>query len=214
MASGPIPLPPIAIVAEVPAPVTFEVITGRRYLHALEAPDDGRDQVRGFRERARFSIDDASGLVQIESEYGTFSYYWPPAHRREDLFTFLASLDFYYFMGKAAKQPHRVLDLDRTIAGFRKEILMERRSLVIGPATARYRWDGLDRLDGEAPQSGDDFMRIWHDISDLADWLYGADVSYHEMDHGGARHFWDEVWATLIASPEYRRHMRPKAAAA
>jgi hypothetical protein len=214
MANGPIALPPFASVAEIEAPVTFEVFTGRRYLHALEEPDVGKGQIRCWRERARFSIDDASGLVQAETEYGTFSYYWPPAYRSEDLFTFLADLDFDYFMNKAAKQPYRVLDLNRTIASFRREIIRERREGWMERDVARDRWEGLDRLEGEAPQSGDEFMRIWHDISALSDWLYGADVSYHEMDHGGARHFWDVIWAALIASTEFRRHMRPKAEAA
>lgn len=214
MANHTISLPPIATVAEVPAAVTFEVITGSRYLHALEQPDNGQDQIRSWRERSRFSIDEATGLVQAETEYGTFSYYWPPAYRSEDLFTFLAHLDFYYFMGKAAKQPHRVLDLPRTLAELRRDIIRDRRDGSIGRAAARDRWEGLDRLDGEAPQSGDAFMRIWHDISELADWLYGADVSYHEMDHGGARYFWDVIWAALIGSDAFRRHMRPKAAAA
>jgi hypothetical protein len=210
----PIALPPIAIVAEVPAPVTFEVITGRRYLHALEEPDDGSNQVRGFRERSRFSFDEATGLVQIESEYGTFSYYWPPAYRGEDLFTFLADLDFDYFMGKAAKQRYRILDLERTLTDLRLRLIEGRRGGWIGRGVARDRWEALERLEGEHMVTGEDFMRVWHDVSELADWLYGMDAYYLEKDDPGARHFWDVIWKALIDSPEFRRHMKPKAVAA
>src|SRR3546814_11053560 len=54
-------------------------------------------------------------------------YTWHPSRRESDIFTFLASLDFDYFMEKACKCPWRIFDLDRTIAHHRDEIRTERR---------------------------------------------------------------------------------------
>ena len=209
-----IDLPPIAEVTQVSAPVTFHVITGRRYLHALEEPAKGLDQIRAWRERSIFMIDEHTGLVAAETEYGTYSYYWPPAYRSDDIFTFLARLDFDYFMNKAAKQPYRVLDFDRTLAELRRDLLQDRRDHNVDKASARDRWEALASIEAEYPLNEDGFYHHWHGNGALTDWLYGADIPLLSKDHGSARYFWEVIWHTLINSEPFRAHMKSKTVAA
>jgi hypothetical protein len=203
-----IELPPISTVTEVPAPVTFKVITGRRYLHALGEPPDGQNDVRAGRERSTIMIDEQSGLVLIESDYGAYAYHWPPAHRVEDIFTFLAHLDFDYFMNKAAKQPWREIDLRKTIDHHRRTVRGERWQRDITKEEARDRWDALDGLLAEAPATIDEFLRLWHEPHALYSWLYGADVAIVSRNTFAARYFWDVIWKALIESDAFRVHMK------
>src|SRR3546814_15212613 len=70
---------------------------------------------------------EATGAFSCQSGFMDFAYTWHPSRRESDIFTFLASLDFDYFMEKACKCPWRIFDLDRTIAHHRDEIRTERR---------------------------------------------------------------------------------------
>lgn len=206
-------LPPIRIAREMPAPVMIEVITGNRTLRSLEPVKD-IDQVTAWRDRAIFTIDEATGLVMCESQYGTFSYHWPPAYRSCDIFTFLASLDFDYFMKKAAKEPYREIDLDRTIANLREDLLRERRQRDVKKDAARDRWDALAAIAGEYPRTDDDFLRFWFNDSDLVGWFGGDIPSIYSRDTFSARHFWDVIWMTLIESEPFCSRKAPKEQAA
>lgn len=208
-----IELPPVRQVRERPAPVMIEVITGNRWLNSLEPMKD-KDQVGAWRERSLFTLDEASGLVTAETDYGSFSYFWPPAHRSRDLFTFLADLDFGYFMGKAAKQPYQELDLERTMRVLRTELVEARRRNNCTRAEARDRWTALAEIDADNPRSEDEFLRRWYDDRDLVRWYDGELPPLYSRDTFGARHFWDVIWATLIASEPFRARMAPQAVAA
>lgn len=178
-------------VRELPGPVTFEVIT--------------RTEGGKYRERSLFTMDEATGLFMAESPYGTFSYYWSPANRGENLYQFIAGLDFDYFMGKAAKQDYRELDIERTLAGYRRDVIQERRQWSsLTKEQAREVWDALRALEAENPLSRDGFMHYWHQNDTLSEWRYGIDVTYGERDSWCARFFFETILKTLIESEAYQ----------
>lgn len=208
------PLQPLAHVAEVAAPITFEVITGNRYIRVVDGPIPW-GEIKSYRERSIFLIDDRTGLVSAETEYGSYAYHWPPAHRGEDIFTFLASLQFDYFMGKAAKQLYREIDLDRTIRDYRLQLVQTRRDRELSKEAARACWAALESLLHEVDRRlPDDFVHAWYRSNALCRWIDACDVGPWLADTHQARHFWDVIWATLISSDAFRRRMVAKEAAA
>lgn len=186
-------------VCEIASPVTFKVITGQRW-----------------RERSVFQMDESSGLFMAETPWGTFSYYWPPAYRGCNLFQFLASLDFDYFMGKAAKQPSREIDATETVRRYRAELIQHRRRYMeLDKQTTRELWDLLGSL--EDNRSRDEFLNAWAG-SPLDRWISVFDASVCERDTAAARAFWDGPWRQLITSAAWvkrareTRHERSRAA--
>lgn len=179
-------------VREMPGPIMFEVIT-----HT----EGGK-----FRERSVFTLDEVTGLFMAESPYGTFSYYWPPAYRCSNLYTFIAGLDFDYFMNKAAKQPYREMDLERTLKGCRRDLIEERRKW--GDPTkdrAREIWDALKSIEHNGPFSSEEsFLHHWYYDSTLGDWRQPYDISVTRRDRYCARFFFDTILDTLIKSDAYR----------
>src|SRR3546814_6236585 len=105
-----------------PSPTLFRVNFGHQFLRQLEDGTLATDA-----QHAIVTIDEATGAFSCQSGFMDFAYTWHPSRRESDIFTFLASLDFDYFMEKACKCPWRIFDLDRTIAHHRDEIRTERR---------------------------------------------------------------------------------------
>jgi hypothetical protein len=180
----------VVSVTERRSPVVIEVVT-----------DEG-----GWKSRSVFHLDEASGLVMAESAWGTYSYYWPPAYRDSNLFAFLASLDFDYFMGKAARQPWRELDEERTFAHHQRAIVDERRSGDLTRERARILWEALTRfVAGGYAGSSAEFLNLWHQSPELAEWRYGPDVVTVERDTAEARQFWHGPWLGLLGSAPFRQ---------
>lgn len=210
------PILPLGRIGEVeilPSPVLFRVRTGHTFLRQLE---DG--EVQSSSEYATFTIDEGTGGFSCQSEYGDYAYVWPPHARRTDIFTFLASLGFDYFMNKAAKDSWRILDLAATIEYHRNEIRQERRgrrhSADLSKEMANDLWEALDEIAQEHPRTESDFYAAWHRQPVLGEFFvdYAPHVTMKVSPI--AQTFWDEVWKTLIASPQFRAYMRKPAIAA
>jgi hypothetical protein len=203
-------LGPITEVEILPSPILFRVRTGKLFLRALE---DG--EVQSHSEFATFTIDEATGSFSCQSEYGDYAYTWPPHARRSDIFTFLASLGFDYFMGKAAKQAWQLFDLERTIEAARNEIRQERRgsrqTTDLSKQLANEMWEALDDIEAEHPTTDNEFYRLWNDHSCLGEWFVDYGPSVYTKVSPLALTFWDVVWQALIKSPQYRAHMRAPA---
>ena len=211
-----IELEPIRRVTVLPAPVMLEVVTANRSLCLLTEPDPGsrQEQVVAWPDRSVFTIDDRTGLFQAQTPYGDFAYHWPPAYRSCDLFTFLASLDFGYFMGKASSKPYREPDWERTFRNLRKEILEHRRKW--GDLTrdqARGCWEELESIERNQPFGEEGFYRLWWDSPDLSKWTNSEPVSISYRDTFAARHFWDVIWQALVSSEAFRSYMKKTEAA-
>lgn len=192
---------PYLNIAEAAGPKAYEVRSGSRFLTALE---DG--EVRCWPEYHLILIDERTGYVTIEGGYGTFSYRWPSVARGpESLHSFLYDLNFDYFMGKAAKQPYRVADLDKTVAGLRRQLIEDRRRLDIDRREARDLWQALEDADHDG---ADQFVRALYD-----DAHWSARLDYSDplvmVDDPGVRRFWAEVWkpfAEQVLRPHWLQH--------
>lgn len=190
-----VPLPGIAEAREIAAPVMIEVITGNRWI------TNGEE--RSNRERSLFTLHEQTGLFQAETPYGTYSYTWPPAHRRENLFDFLASLDFGYFMGKAYAGDYRELDLAATCGELRKMIIEKRIDSDLDKDNAREAWDRLRALEDEGARDENEFAHAWNDAM-LEGLCSVFDLPFNHRDKFECRHFWDVIWPVLINSDPFR----------
>lgn len=190
-------------VTEVQGPRAYEVRTGNRYLHGLE---DG--EIRHWPEYHLFILDERTGSIMIEGGYGTFSYGWTSRGRDCSLHAFLYGLDFDYFMTKAAKQPHRIVDHDRTVRELKKSLIESRRDAGLSERATwtkrrvREMWDHLDSLEGDY-RDKELVSRLYED-RDWYEWLDCSDPSYMQ-DAPCMRRFWDDVWETF-REQVLRRH--------
>lgn len=194
---------------EVQGPRAYEVRTGTRYLRALE---DG--EIACWQEYHLFIIDERTGSVMIEGGYGTFSYGWPSVARGpEPLHSFLYDLHFDYFMGKAAKQPHRIVDHDRTVSELKRQLMKTRwedgrwRGTDWGKARVREMWDDL--VSWECGYQGESLVQKLFEDSNWYQFLDCSDPSYMQ-DHPCMRRFWDEVWSVFreqVLKPHWLSHL-------
>lgn len=178
------------IVREVQGPKTYEVKSGRRFLHGLE---DG--EIRYMPERHTIMVNEATGQIMIDGGYGTFAYCWPSYGRGEgrSLHGFLHGLSFDYFMNKAATQPYMVADIPATYEQLRREVLTERRKGWIEKDHAKRLWDAIE--DALSPSMSEtEFVRAMWDDKDLYDHCCDGGPSLKMVEHQGMRNFWDQVW--------------------
>lgn len=183
-------------VREITPPRQFEVLTGRTYLNALESGD-----LRTYRERATFTLDEASGQVSINSEYGDFSYRWTSIGS-QSLAAFLCSLDIDYFMNKAASAAWQEIDFDATIAGIKAQIIetrLERGAL--SKESARAAWDEIEGIDEDAAKSVDLFYAAFNQCSEIQGIIDIYDLHVCERIKPSAQRFWD------IVMPPFRAHI-------
>lgn len=192
---------PYLNIVEAAGPRAYEVRNGRRYLTALEG-----GEVRCWPEYHLILIDERTGYLTIEGGYGTFAYGWPSVARgAESLHSFLYKLHFAYFMGKAAKQPYMVADLDATITSLQRELLADRRCQYLEKREARDLWDHLEDADHD---SADELVRSLYRDSGWSARLDCSDPSVM-IEHPGMRRFWDEVWtpfAQEVLRPHWLQH--------
>jgi hypothetical protein len=206
-------LPPTVEVEILPSPVLFRVKATNRFLRQLE----GGEPV-GYSEYATVSVDEATGTVNCQSGFGDFSYSWPASGRGADIFTFLASLGFDYFMGKAAVRPWQELDLARTIEFHRNEIRHERRGrrgfCDLSKELANEMWDALDSIEGEHPRDETHLFFLWQTHSCLSEWFVDYSPTVYHRVSPTAQSFWDLLWRPLVTSEQFRAHMKPRRAVA
>ena len=102
-------------------------------------------------------LDERGGVLQINSDFGNWSYNWP-YHGRETFKHFIVELgrDTEYLMGKLGSRDyflHR-----ETEAAWRKEALSKRRQGMIDKRIAREAWDAMDAMEWASPE---DCYRSW-----------------------------------------------------
>lgn len=157
-------------------------------------------RVRAGFEWALIALDDNTGLIAIESSFGSFNYVWPPRHRSQPLAEFVTCLDFGYFMSKTRGLSAKEFDLDETIKAFRRWVIDERRATNITKEHARDAWDALDDIHEEGPRTAEhcgtlineDRERLRDALGD--DWWDGMRQRYTAECVA----FWDTIWPAFI----------------
>lgn len=182
----------ITRVREITPPRQFEVLTGTSRLRELEGGTP-----REHRERALFTIDEATGSVTVASQYGNYAYQWTSIGSGS-LASFLCSLDMDYFMEKAAQQSWRELDCEATIKALKNDLIERRREGDYpggcSKETSREVWDGIEQLEGEHFRTTDQFFAIYSQIDGLYNFFPPYDVGVTERNTAQANHFWNVIW--------------------
>jgi len=187
-------------VREITPPRQYEVLTGRSYLQTLENGD-----ITTWTERATFTLDEVTGQVSIQSEYGDFAYRWTSIGK-STLAEFLCSLDMDYFMNKAAGSAWQEMDFDSTIVQLKSDIIEYRREHNWpGGCTkekARSAWDEVDSIDGGDVRTPDQFYYHYNQLSDVQDIIPTYDLEICHRIKPTAQYFWDVVMRA------FRDHIR------
>lgn len=152
--------------------------------------------------QATITIEDSSGLLLIQSEYGHFSHYWGTSGRakgntfKQELLRF--GLD--YIENKLGYND----DLNRhfyshdTVKRIRQDIIRKRREGIIDGLDSRQFWQSLDGL--ERCQNSNEFYSNMDD--DLLDALYGGDpfnVPFISGTHPRLKEFVKEIYPIFKA---------------
>jgi hypothetical protein len=190
--TGSLPIGPHQSVEETSPTRTYEVVTGDRYLHGLE---DGA--IRCWPDRHVFMLNEETGDIVITGDRGTFVGHWSLQMRGgKSLASFLADLNFDYFMKKTAKQPYMVADIDATIGRMRRDLLKDRRDGGIEKAVARDIWETMD-LCLDPGQGREEFEAAVYGDGTLYERFSDGGLHVVEVEHAGTRIFWDEVWSVF-----------------
>ncbi len=91
---------------------------------------------------AIFTIDEAGGLFNCQSNYGNYTYAWPN-HRRKSFKHFILELasDASYFLNKVAKEDY--FDEDKALVQWKSKIIELRKDGSCTAEQARDAWDFL-----------------------------------------------------------------------
>ncbi len=103
---------------------------------------------------AVFYVDHSWGALTITSDYGVWSHTWGSNPKTLGAPSFLAFImgkngkppSYHYLADKLSygTEPRRVPDVDGTIKGMLREVLMLRRQDSIGKSVARHLWEEVD----------------------------------------------------------------------
>lgn len=207
-----LPLGTIRNVEIIPSPIQFRVNFVSRFLRGLE---DG--EIKTNPEYALVTVDAATGTFGCQSGFGNFSSQWHPSRLDCDIFTFLASLDFEYFMEKASNGPWRIFDRAKTIEQIREQIRMERRGkrswADLTAEKANQLWAALDAIEKEQPDTEDRFFQSWYRHSVLAEWHLDYPPAIYTKIAPLAQSFWDQIFTPLVNSIQFRSFMKVAQAA-
>lgn len=96
---------------------------------------------------AVFTIDEASGLFNCQSDYGDYSHMWPN-HGRKSFKHFILEItkDTSYLLKKVSKRDE--FDYEETLKRWKLVIIDARRELSCNKRQARDAWDFITGLDG------------------------------------------------------------------
>lgn len=192
MRAAPIDLGVKTSAYEVQGPRAYQVTRRHPRLHGLE---DG--EIRDWPETCLFIIDERTGQVMIEGGYGTFSYMWHARGRgeKESLHAFLYDLGFDYFMGKAAKEPVRIYDPERTQREMVKELLRDRWERNLDRDEARDLYETLAHACAAHGHVDAERQFVSYLYEDTA-WSRRLDCSdpTWTRENPRLRTFWDEFW--------------------
>ena len=130
-------------------------------------------------------LEESTGSVCILSDFGHWSYFWPPAHRGENLPKFLSRLCSDYAGGKFLGAALDVYDPQKTAAFIRETILEERRDGGLTKTQARDEWILSRDLDS---------FEIWWNETELSD---ASEMRCTSTDHSWTA-FWDRLWKPFV----------------
>src|SRR3546814_11399611 len=104
-----------------------------------------------------------------------------------------------------------------TIAHHRDEVRTERRGrrnfTDLSIDTANQRWDALTAIEKARPDDDVSFMLLWERHGALREWSVDYPPALYWKISPLAQAFWDEIWKTLIESPQFQSHKRISKAA-
>lgn len=146
------------------------------------------------------------GMIMVTGDLGNYGAQWTnvanPSFR-----SFLAGLNYDYFMLKAAEDQGYTFDAAATLAAVKQEALQLRRSRDIDAETARDIWTDLEPLKDAKTES--DFVSGWTDLlQDNLGQSYEISIKQKRTSLGAL--FWAEAWPALCAtwSAEVERESR------
>jgi hypothetical protein len=145
----------------------------------------------------QIAIDERSGLFMAHGSFGTFAYRWRSVGNRT-LKEFLAGLDYYYFMGKAADNRGEVFDFEKSVERIKEDIVRRRREGEIDSEEARRYFDRLDRLENCQDQGF--FLHQVYCDRDLVE-FYDGDMSQIEpakVRCAQCNAFWTDIWPKFL----------------
>lgn len=134
------------------------------------------------------------GAVQvlINSDYGSWSYFWGACGR--DWKLFLSSLDRHYMASKFGCD--REFDADRTLRNYRNAILTARRSDELDEERARECWDKIHGILEEAMDSRH-FQSMVYD-EQCFNWMYDTGPDYDTRINPQFDAFFDTFWTKFL----------------
>src|SRR3546814_854018 len=79
--------------------------------------------------------------------------------------------------------------------------------------TANQRWDALTAIEKARPDDDVSFMLLWERHGALREWSVDYPPALYWKISPLAQAFWDEIWKTLIESPQFQSNKRISKAA-
>lgn len=136
---------------------------------------------------ASIRLQESTGSVSIQSDFGNWSYFWPPKHRTSSLASFLRGIDRGYAGGKFLGASLDVYDPEKTQKRIREHILESRRhgSSSMTKKRARKEWDLSEDLGS--------FDIWWAETS-----LYDSSGLHSTSMSTDWSIFWDNVWVPFV----------------
>lgn len=123
-------------------------------------------------------LDEDTGFVSIQSDYGNWDFIWPPAcHGRRSLKHFLCEADYPYLAGKFFHgRGEEEFDFHGTVDKIKRDIIDARRGGEVGNENAREVYDEVDEME----ECGEDtfYANMSRDLS-----IVLGDEPWHSFVH-------------------------------
>ena len=152
---------------------------------------------------ASIFLDDLLGQISIQSDYGSYSYWWSKNGRgTETLKEFLSRTNDGYVMDKfgyGGKNDH--FFSQKTVDRIKEEILRNRRNKQINKAQARKCYEEIEELDSDCNTSQELYSQLdrWADTT--MELIYNNspyDIPWVNDTHPHLQAFMKEVWPLFI----------------
>jgi hypothetical protein len=150
------------------------------------------------------------GFVNIQSDYGSYSYCWSAFG--DSIFKFLCQCDTDYLYHKFGGLLPREFNIKKTVQAIKKDILEHRKeypdSVDFNPKFLRELWDRVSMFEREFIHDSNDFYRAVEESSQLP-FFYGYDMSAIPVytDHNFSLNaFLTKIWPEFIAVLKGENH--------
>lgn len=151
----------------------------------------------------------AGGSIDIQSDYGNYSYFWNSIGKRT-FKEFLLGLNPGYFFGKCMGKEYDVYDPEKTERWVKELVIERRKDGDLNKEEARDCWNEIQFIDFG---SADAYYYSASDRTSLWEMCFGED--YHSLPHATKPHpqaeaFWEVIWP--VACAEWRQELTQEAA--